>query len=62
MVLSSDRVQLSIVDPYSPPKLDSCRNASILAISDYGDPDLFGNNLDGTHLLTIRDGVNNIMI
>ena len=62
MILPRSRVQLSIVNVYHLFGLDSCGNEFILVLLDLGDTDLFRNDLDGAHLLTIRDGVNNIRI
>ena len=53
MILPSDKVQLSIIDAYSPPGLDSHGNELTVIVLDRGYKGLFRNNLDGlTHSLS----------
>ena len=61
MILSSDRVQLPIINAYAPPRFDSCGNELTLVVLDHGYIG-FGNDFNWAHLVTIRDGVNKVMM
>ena len=62
MVLPSGEIQLPIVNTYSLPELNPCGNELVLVVFNNSDFSLFRNDLDGTHPLIIRNGVNNVMI
>ena len=62
MVFPSGRIQFPIINAYSPPRLNPCGNELILVVFNNSDSSLFRNDLDETHPLTIRNGINNVMI